>query len=294
MLPLTRFDYRAEVLASIRVLAQLARKEDLPDRDLTADLLGYDQQPTRARIFTRQPIVMSGQLWIQDLIDGFFGPDETPAQVKVLVPDGAVAQPGTDLIHLAGPARAILALERTLLNFLGRAIGIATATHAYVEKVRESGCPTHILDTRKTLPGFRWLDKYAVVCGGGFNHRMNLSDQILLKENHIAELGGMAKALESAFAQAKGKPFIVEVRTFEELALCLQRNCPIIMLDNFTPEQVKRACEMPRQSSLIEVSGGIHLNNIATYLNPKLDRISIGALTHSVQAPDLSLLVEDA
>jgi nicotinate-nucleotide pyrophosphorylase (carboxylating) len=294
MLPQNRCPYREQLLHSIRALSRLAREEDLPGVDLTCRLLGKAGKRTRARILTRELVVFCGGLWLAELCSSFLGEGEDVPGLRLFRDDGAVVEAGACLVELAGDAASILALERTLLNFLGRSIGIASATYGFVQVVRAAGLNTRILDTRKTLPGYRFLDKYAVLCGGGGNHRMSLSDQILLKENHLAELGGIGLALDAAFAAAGGEPFLVEVRTMDELAQALERDCPIVMLDNFTPEQVHQACTLPRKHSQLEVSGGISLANIGAYLHPRLDRISIGGLTHSVKAPDLTLLVEEA
>lgn len=294
MLPPNRCPYRKQLRDSIRALARLAREEDLPGADLTCRLLGKAGQRTRASVLTRERVVFCAGLWLDDLCASFFDQGEEAPALRVFCDDGAVVEAGSCLIELEGDAACILGLERTLLNFLGRSIGIASATYRFVEAVRGAGLGTQILDTRKTLPGYRFLDKYAVLCGGGVNHRMSLSDQILLKENHLAELGGITSALDAAFAAAAGAPFIVEVRTMDELTQALARDCPIVMLDNFTPELVRQACSLPRKRSQLEVSGGITLANIGAYLHPGLDRISIGGLTHSVKAPDLTLLVEEA
>lgn len=283
--------YKNELLASVRTLGKLAQEEDRPSRDLTSDLLPKRNVQTEARIFCRERSIMAGAVWIPELVQGFF-PDDAP-EIKVLHQDGSILEPGTTLIELSGKYRDLLFFERTLLNFLGRSVGIANATERFVAKVRAIPSKTQILDTRKTLPGFRYFDKYAVLCGGGQNHRMNLSDQILIKENHVPDLGGLERALDLAFEAANGADFILEVRTLEEAEYAFSRGCPIVMLDNFSPDEVKTACALKRTKTQIEVSGGINLENVCDYAVHQPDRISIGAITHSVKAPDLSMLMED-
>lgn len=299
----SNYKYSQQCTNSVHALASLAREEDLPDVDLTANLLSAEQKNSHAHIITRVPIVMSGVLWIPEMIKAYFANSRFEQsgklpQVEFMVQDGDVITTGDvpkTLIKLSGNNAMLLALERILLNFLGRTCGIATATYAFVEIVRKAQgnkATTKILDTRKTLPGFRYLDKYAAFCGGGVNHRMHLSDQLLLKENHIFELGGVKRAINLAKIAVGNKDFICEVRSIEEAQTAITMNCPIIMLDNFTPQMVKIVCELPRKKSKIEVSGGINLNNINEYLHPNLDRISIGSITHSVNAPDLTMLME--
>lgn len=290
-----RFDYRAQLLESVYRLAEMAFAEDMPDGDLTADILGLAGLNGEAQLICREPVYMCGALWYDQVVHAFRR--QCPSltlEVQALFADGQKAETGSTLFELKGNLAAILAVERTLLNFLTRAIGVANLTGRHVEAVRKYNPHTQVLDTRKTQPGYRWLDKYAVLCGGGQNHRLNLSTGVLIKENHIAKLAGVPQALQFVRERlTKDVDIEIEVRTMAELKQALAAECPIVMLDNFTPEMVREACSLPRKATLIEVSGGINLNNIGSYCHPQLDRISIGALTHSITAPDLSLLVRE-
>jgi len=287
--------YSHELKHSVRLLADLAFGEDLPQGDLTARALRLDQDRARARIKTRQHVRSCGALWYEELLASFttFTPT-ADLHINCLLADGRDAEPGQCLFELQGRTDQILAIERTFLNFLGRALAIATKTRRFVTLVREAGFPTHILDTRKTLPGYRYFDKYAVLCGDGVNHRMSLSDEVMIKENHVAESGGMQATLEKVQYNLGYLPqYTVKVRNLDELKTAIAHACPVIMLDNFTPAMVHRACEIERGDCRLEVSGGIHEGNILQYCHPKLDRISIGSLTHSVKAPDITLLMEE-
>jgi len=197
-------------------------------------------------------------------------------------------------------ARVILSCERVILNFLQRMSGIATLTRKFVEAV--AGTRARILDTRKTAPGLRVVDKYAVRCGGGQNHRLDLSDGVLLKNNHIALAGGIAPALERAHRNRRGsQPIEVEVRTLDELDVALANGAEAILLDNMSPEDVKRAVERCSEADVkpdrripIECSGGIRLENVRAYAETGVDFISVGLLTHSIHAVDLSMRVVPA
>lgn len=215
--------------------------------------------------------------------------------------DGIRLRPGQSVAVIRHNARVILSCERVILNFLQRMSGIATLTRKFVEAV--SGTQARILDTRKTAPGLRVIDKYAVRCGGGQNHRLDLSDGVLIKNNHIALAGGMAPALEKAHRNRRGsQPIEVEVRTLEELEIALTNGAEAILLDNMSPDDVRRAVE--RCSKLedrksggripIECSGGIRLENVRAYAETGVDFISIGLLTHSTHAADMSMRVSPA
>lgn len=288
--------YADQLVKDVANLAKLAFLEDMPDGDVTARVLGLNKAEASAKIICREPISMCGALWAGAVLDAHTAQSGLPAvQLKACFEDGTRVPAGSTLFELSGNAAALLTLERTLLNFLGRGIGIANATHAYVAIVRQHNNHTQVLDTRKTLPGYRHFDKYAVLCGGGHNHRMNLSDQVLIKENHIAKLAGIPAAMAHIRQNLdRDVNLQIEVRDFEELQEAIDSGFPIIMLDNFTPEQVFQACELERGNCQLEVSGGINLKTIGAYCHPTLDRISVGAITHSIKAPDLSLLVREA
>jgi nicotinate-nucleotide pyrophosphorylase (carboxylating) len=190
----------------------------------------------------------------------------------------------------------VLSCERVILNFLQRMSGIATLTRKFVEAVQ--GTKARILDTRKTAPGLRVLDKYAVRCGGGQNHRLDLSDGVLIKNNHIALAGGIVPALERAHRNRRGQqPIEVEVRTMEELELALANGAETMLLDNMSPEEVRRAverCSKAERPIPLECSGGIRLENVRAYAETGVDFISVGFVTHSPQAVDMSMRVVPA
>lgn len=292
---LSAIPYAAELDTQVIALARAAFAEDIPDGDVTADVLQLNQHRGLGEIICRQPIHACGARWYQHIVDAFhevFPNDRL--DVTCHIEDGVAYPAQSRLFTLEGSVAAIVAIERTLLNFLGRGIGIANATAKFAAAVARNNDHTRIYDTRKTLPSYRYFDKYAVLCGGGCNHRINLSDQVLIKENHIAKLDGVKQALTYVRQHlTKSVQIQIEVENLSQLKEALEAECPIIMLDNFSPAMVREACEMPRGNSAIEASGGITLDNIAAYCHPRLDRISIGAITHSITAPDLSLLISE-
>jgi len=205
--------------------------------------------------------------------------------------DGVRASQGQQVAAVRHQARVLLSCERVMLNLLQRLSGIATVTRMYVDAV--AGTKTRILDTRKTVPGLRVLDKYAVTCGGGFNHRLDLSDGVLIKNNHIALGGGIRSVLEAARRHRRGEqPIEIEVRSLPELEEALENGAEAILLDNMTPDDCRRAVERVHRHVRrvpLEASGGINLQNVRAYAEAGVDFISVGALTHSVQAVDLSM-----
>jgi nicotinate-nucleotide pyrophosphorylase (carboxylating) len=207
--------------------------------------------------------------------------------------DGVRLRPGQAIAVIRHNARVILGCERVILNLLQHMSGVATMTRRYVDEVK--GTKVKVLDTRKTMPGMRVLDKYAVRCGGGENHRLDLSDGILIKNNHISLGGGLAKVLAEALAKREpGRKVQVEVRNFDELQLALDGGAEAILLDNMTPAEVKKAVGIVRDRGLaipVEASGGIVLENIRKYALAGVDYISVGALTHSAVAVDLSMRI---
>jgi nicotinate-nucleotide pyrophosphorylase (carboxylating) len=210
--------------------------------------------------------------------------------------DGVRLHKGQSVAVIRHNARVILSCERLILNFMQRLSGIATLTRKFVDAV--AGTHAHILDTRKTLPGFRMLEKYAVRCGGAQNHRLDLSDGVLIKNNHIALAGGILPALERAHRNRRGEQVIeIEVRTLEELEQALEHDAEAILLDNMSVENVKRAverCTRANRHIPLEVSGGINLENVRAYAETGVNFISVGSLTHSAPAVDMSMRVEPA
>ena len=212
-----------------------------------------------------------------------------------LLDDGAALTPGTDIARIAGSAASILRAERIALNFLQRMSGIASDTRRYVQAI--AGCPARIVDTRKTAPGHRYLDKYAVRMGGGYNHRLNLADGILIKDNHLAALAargwGLPEVVQRALAQASHTVKVeVEVETLAGVAAALEAGAPIIMLDNMPLEMLAAAMDLVGDRAVVEASGGINLNTVRAVAETGVHLISIGSLTHSTQALDLSLDLE--
>lgn len=210
------------------------------------------------------------------------------ARFETLAADGDQAQQGAIIARVEGNARAILSAERTALNLLGRLSGVATLTRAYVDAV--AGTKARIVDTRKTTPGMRHLEKYAVRCGGGVNHRFGLDDAILIKDNHVAACGGVAEALKRARAFAGHLTKIeVEVDSLEQLAEALPHRPDVIMLDNFGPAELAKAVEMAAGRAVLEASGGVNLQTVRALAETGVDVISVGALTHSAPVLDIGL-----
>jgi nicotinate-nucleotide pyrophosphorylase (carboxylating) len=210
--------------------------------------------------------------------------------------DGVRLRKGQSVAVIRHNARVVLSCERVILNFLQRMSGIATLTRRFVDAVH--GTKARILDTRKTAPGLRVLDKYAVRCGGGQNHRLDLSDGVLIKNNHFALAGGIAPALEQAHRNRRGQqPIEVEVRSLEELDLALAHGAEAILLDNMSPEDVRRAverCAQLERRTPLECSGGIRLENVRAYADTGVDFISVGLITHSAPAVDMSMRMAPA
>jgi nicotinate-nucleotide pyrophosphorylase (carboxylating) len=294
-------------------LVRRALAEDVGTGDATTAAIVPAGTPAKATILARQTLVCAG-LPIAELV---FRALDRQMRVGCLHKDGALVEAGAELIELAGEARAILTGERTALNFLAHLCGIATQTRRFVEQL--AGTQARIRDTRKTTPGLRAVEKYAVKCGGGTNHRFGLYDAILIKENHIAIAGGVKAALDRAHAftslkmaaprsasayDAAGMGEVVgpgalsvqiEVRNEEELREALGAGAEAVLLDNMTPGEARRCVQLARslrRDCVIEISGGITLENVRPYAETGADFLSAGALTHSAPSADLSLLVE--
>lgn len=277
-------DLIAEQLA-LDVARALA--EDVGNGDLTAQLLPADQA-AKARVITRENAVIAGRPWF----DACFRSLDHVCQIDWRVSEGDSVDANTVLVEITGLARALLTAERPALNFLQTLSAVATATRPYVDAVR--GTHAAILDTRKTLPGLRVAEKYAVRVGGGQNQRLGLFDGILIKENHIAAAGGIAEALEAAFALADDSVSVqIEVENLDQLELALSAGAPLILLDNFSLPQLRRAVHITRGRALLEASGNISQANVREIAETGVQRISIGALTKHIRAVDLSMrLVE--
>ena len=260
-----------------------ALSEDSITDDLTSQATINQSQLSNARFVTRKSGVIAGCLVAAAVLEqcGI-------KEYELLVKDGQEVSANTELIRLKSETRAILKAERTALNFLSHLSGIATITNLWVKEVSSS--KTAIRDTRKTTPGLRELEKYAVRMGGGLNHRMNLSDQALIKDNHIAAAGSVSEAINRVKKAAPGALIEVEVDTLEQLKEALQCSVEIVLLDNMSIEQTKAAVEIARGSNTkLESSGGLKLENAAAYAATGVDYLAVGALTHSAPVLDIGL-----
>jgi nicotinate-nucleotide pyrophosphorylase (carboxylating) len=276
--------------ADIRRAVRQGLEEDLAQGDATTSALFSSSIPAQATIIAQQPMIVAG---MAAAVQTFLLVDPS-LQLSVCKHDGNQAKNGQLLLQIEGDGRSILRAERVALNFLQHLSGIATLTHRFCRKVR--GFPVSILDTRKTLPGWRALQKWAVSLGGGVNHRRSLGDGILIKDNHLALLKNRRRPLEKACRLARrnrptGLPIIIEVESLPEVHQALAGKPDIILLDNMTPSLVRRAVAIIQKKALVEVSGGITLNNVRAMAAAGADRISIGALTHSAPAVAVSLIV---
>ncbi|WMS94861.1 carboxylating nicotinate-nucleotide diphosphorylase [Pseudoalteromonas sp. HL-AS2] len=268
-------------------LVTLALGEDLnyqsaENGDITAQLIPANEQAS-AKVITREDCIFCGK----DLIIEVFKQVDPNVVVNVLVNDGDAVTANSTLFTATGSARAILTAERTALNFVQTLSGTATTTAHYVKEL--AGTKTQLLDTRKTIPGLRILQKYAVKCGGGANHRIGLYDAFLIKENHIAACGGINKAVAQAKQNQPNKPIEVEVESLVDLKQALDAGANIIMLDNFNVEQIKQAVVVTNKRAKLEVSGNMTLQTLKTYSQAGVDFISSGALTKNLQSIDLSM-----
>ncbi len=280
-------------------ILEQALLEDHVTADATTALTIDPDLPASATILAKQDCVLAGLGLVPRVLHIFAHLDTgKPARRFDVIShseifDGVRVHKGQAVAVIRHNARAILACERVILNLLQRMCGIATLTRQYVDAVQGTGAV--ILDTRKTVPGLRLLDKYAVTCGGGTNHRMDLADGVLIKNNHISLGGGLAKALARARSLRKaGQKIQVEVRTAEELAQALDGGADSLLLDNMKPAEVRRAVKIVRERDAkipIEASGGMTLETVRKYAKAGVNYISVGALTHSVPAVDLSMRI---
>jgi nicotinate-nucleotide pyrophosphorylase (carboxylating) len=283
-------------IEQVRPLIHMAMEEDLGGGDVTTNLLFKDGQMAESRIVSREEIVVAGLPVLEEILRQYDERLKMTAHFR----DGQAAHVGNKLATIRGPLRSMLSVERVMLNFLQRLSGIATTTSRYVRAVK--GTKARIYDTRKTLPGWRLLEKYAVRCGGGFNHRMGLYDGILIKDNHMAELGkhfpARIRRLVEEARKIKSLQFIaVEVDHVDnQLNHVLKiAGIDIVLLDNMGQWQLKHAVEMRDEmcgkgkGPLLEASGNINLNNVSEIAHCGVDRIAIGAITHSAAAVDIGL-----
>lgn len=277
-------------LEVMRDVVRRALAEDMPWGDVTTETLVPDGTEATGRFMVKEDGVVAG-LTVAALVF-----EELDASVEFFpsVDDGSFMEVGDCIAEIRGEAAPILMGERTALNLLQRMSGIATATARYVEAV--SGTDATIVDTRKTAPGLRALDKYAVRCGGGANHRFSLSDGVLVKDNHLAALGGVSQLAEALERARRGVPHTtrveVEVDRLDQIEPALRGGADIILLDNMSPVQLREAVGLVAGRALTEASGGITLESVRAVAESGVDLISVGALTHSVRALDISLEIE--
>ncbi|MFQ1786511.1 carboxylating nicotinate-nucleotide diphosphorylase [Aeromonas veronii] len=250
--------------------------------DITAQLIPADRMAS-ARVITREAGVFCGQPWVDEVFVQLGG----EVKVEWKVQDGEVISPNQELFRLHGPARLLLTGERNALNFVQTLSGVATLTARYVAELEGTDC--RLLDTRKTIPGLRTAQKYAVTCGGGKNHRIGLYDAYLIKENHILACGGIAEAINEARHLNPGKPVEVEVESLAELEQALAAKADIVMLDNFDVTMMREAVAINQGRAKLEVSGNVTLDTLAEFAATGVDFISVGALTKHVRALDLSM-----
>jgi nicotinate-nucleotide pyrophosphorylase (carboxylating) len=265
-----------------------AIREDVGTGDVTAGFVPGNQI-ARGCVITREAAVMCGRPWVDEV----FRQLDEGVRIRWHAGDGERISPAQNLFDIEGSARSILTGERTALNFLQLLSAVATETHRYVDAVAGTGCT--ILDTRKTLPGLRTAQKYAVLCGGAANHRMGLYDMVLVKENHIAAAGSLTRAVESARRHVPGLKVEVEVETMKELEEAIAAKPDIVMLDNFTPEEMRKAVALNKERghrAKLEASGNVSLDNVRQIAETGVDFISVGALTKHVRAVDLSMRLE--
>ena len=285
----------------VTAILEAALLEDRATSDATSYACIDVKQRASATILAKQDCVVAGIGCIPRVLDVFAVLDGTVTSHPDVtynseIFDGVRVRNGQSIAVIVHNARVVLSCERVILNILQRMSGIATLTRRYVDAVAGTGAT--ILDTRKTAPGLRVLDKWAVRCGGGTNHRLDLSDGVLIKNNHIALAGGVVPALERALKNRRGSQVIeIEVRSLDELKLVLEHGAEAVLLDNMTPDQVRQAVELVSglgRRIPLETSGGITLENVREYAMAGVNFISVGALTHSVHAVDLSMRIQPA
>jgi nicotinate-nucleotide pyrophosphorylase (carboxylating) len=275
-----------KVISQVTSIIQRALEEDIGDGDVTTICTVPDEAVLDGHFIAKQPGVIAGL----DVVRLTFSLVDQRVHLRPQVDDGDCVEKGDVIAVVSGPGRALLSGERVALNFLQRMSGIATLTRRFVEAVKDTSAI--VLDTRKTVPGLRPLDKWAVRTGGGQNHRIGLYDMVLIKDNHIAAVGGIPEAVARVRERDQRKrPIEVEVKTLDELREALELNLDRIMLDNMSLEEMREAVRLTRGRVPLEASGNVNLDNVSTVAATGVNYISIGMLTHSVQALDISLLL---
>ncbi|PIX06677.1 MAG: nicotinate-nucleotide diphosphorylase (carboxylating) [Flavobacteriales bacterium CG_4_8_14_3_um_filter_35_10] len=272
---------------ALKTLVDMAIAEDLGTGDITSEAIISNQIMVKAFLIAKAPGIIAGL----PLADFIFSTIDKNCHFKALVKEGAHVEPKTKIAEVTGAYKSLLMAERTVLNFVQRFSGIATETALFVSQTK--GTKTQILDTRKTLPAYRVLDKYAVKVGGGTNHRFGLYDMVMLKENHIEVAGGITNAVMQVRAKVNHNIKIeVETKNLEEVQEALSNGVDVIMLDNMPIDTMRKAVKLINGKLKVEASGNMTLNRIAEVAATGVDFISVGALTHSVDALDISMLIE--
>jgi nicotinate-nucleotide pyrophosphorylase (carboxylating) len=282
------FDFSAAAVAELaRADAARALAEDVGDGDLTAALVDPARR-AQARVLAREPAVICGAPWAEAALRQV----DASLQVRWLVAEGQRCAADQVVLQVEGPARSLLTAERTALNFLQLLSAVATKTASYVEAVR--GTRAQIVDTRKTLPGLRLAQKYAVRVGGGVNHRIGLFDAVLIKENHIAAAGGVTPVLQSAQRLAPQASFIeIEVETLAQLEEALTAGARMVLLDNMDMASLHEAVRINAGRAILEISGGVTLERLRSLAETGVDRISVGTLTKDIKATDFSMRLKE-
>jgi nicotinate-nucleotide pyrophosphorylase (carboxylating) len=267
----------------IKTLMQIAFAEDRAGEDITSRAIFTQGERMEARIVAREKLVFAGEAVVPILLEVY-----AKTSISVATQDGTVLQAGDVIGTISGAAVDVLALERTLLNVLQRLCGVATLTRQFVEAVADT--KAKILDTRKTIPGWRALDKYAVKCGCGHNHRMNLASEVMIKDNHIAAAGSMEEAIQRVLPlKHQGIAVVVECDTLAQVAIAMQQPISRILLDNMPPEVLAKAVALVGGAVPLEASGGVSLSTIRAIAETGVDFISVGQITHSAPAADIGL-----
>jgi nicotinate-nucleotide pyrophosphorylase (carboxylating) len=276
----------SELLRQSRIESvALTLREDIGDGDITAALIP-EHRLAQARVITRVPAVIAGQAWVDEV----FRQIDPSVSVTWEVADGEQAAANQLLFTCEGPARSLLTGERSALNWLQTLSGVATRCRQFADQVSHTG--VRLLDTRKTLPGLRLAEKYAVTCGGCYNHRIGLWDAFLIKENHIAACGSIAEAVRQARLIAPGRPVEVETENMQELQQAMAAGADVVMLDEFSLADMRAAVQMVAGTCRLEASGGINRDTLVPIAETGVDYISVGALTKDVEAIDLSMRLQ--
>ena len=269
-------------------LINLALEEDIAFGDVTSQAIFPPDHISSAAVFARSDMVVCGV----DIARQVFARVDPDVQLKIATSDGQQVAAGATVLLAEGPTISLLSAERTALNFLQRLSGIATLSRRFADVAQQAGTGVRVVDTRKTTPAWRALEKYAVRCGGCFNHRASLGEHVLIKENHITAAGSLKTAVKLCrdFAPHCAK-IEVETETLDDVRQALTAGADVIMLDNMSPAQIQQAVALINRAAIVEISGGISLDTIADYTLPGVDVISVGALTHSAPAADFSMLI---